>query len=242
MKKRYLSVDHEPALAGGSEFRGDPSEHTAEPTGPATDELGVLRDSIAVEPALPHRRSTLPWQTWMEERRGRCTMIGNVSVTLLAALVGGPFAIAGAMFSAGQGFGATVYVIIFAPVAEELLKQSGMTYVLEKQPYRIFSPLQFVFAAVLSGAVFASIENAVYLGQCAAAGGDVARLAAFRLPVCTTVHVVCAAVASLGLVRAWRRHLTHQRPAELADAFPYFLAAMILHGGYNTWAVLLGPR
>ena len=54
--------------------------------------------------------------------------------------------------------------------------------------------------------------------------------------------MVCAAVASLGLVRAWRRHLAEERPAELADAFPHFLAAMILHGTYNTWALFLGPQ
>jgi RsiW-degrading membrane proteinase PrsW (M82 family) len=241
MKKRYLSVNDEPALAGHVNHEPDPAEARAETTGPATDDLGALRDSVAAEPALPKHQTPAEWQAWLQDRRSRCTWAGNMSVTLIAALLGGPFAIIGALISGRAGALPGLYAVVVAPVAEELLKQSGMTYVLEKQPYRVFSPLQFVFAAVVSGAVFAAIENVVYISMYTGGGTDVATLATFRWTVCTCVHVVCSAIASLGLVRAWRHHLAEQRPARLVDAFPYFLAAMVLHGAYNTWAIFFGP-
>ena len=59
--------------------------------------------------------------------------------------------------------GRYLYLIVFGPVIEELAKQSGMTYLLEKKPYRVFAAWQFLFVALLSGLGFAVIENLVYI-------------------------------------------------------------------------------
>ena len=137
--------------------------------------------------------------------------------------------------------GRYLYLIVFGPVIEELAKQSGMTYLLEKKPYRVFAAWQFLFVALLSGLGFAVIENLVYIYVYAPAGGveDIERLAAFRWVVCTLLHVVCAGIASLGLIRVWKRQVRDGRPADLAAAFPLFAAAMIVHGAYNFAAMFV---
>ena len=243
MKDKYFSIDHEPALTG-EPCRPDPAEHRAAPVGGPPSELEALRDSVANEPALPDRADPTQWNRWLELKRAKCSTAGNLGVTLLAALLGGPFAVVGAILSGQPGAGPVIYVVVFAPVIEELLKQSGMTFVVEKMPYRIFTFWQILFAGVVSGLVFGAIENLVYMGRFAAilSAQDLARLAAYRWAVCTPLHVVCAAIASLGLVRLWKKQLRDGRPADLAAAFPFFLPAMIVHGLYNVSAIFLGPR
>jgi RsiW-degrading membrane proteinase PrsW (M82 family) len=246
MKDKYFSVEHEPALAGGP-FRPDPAERRAARTDRPPGELEALRDSVADEPALPDRRDPGQWIRWLEWKRARCTTLGNLGVTLLAAVLGGPFAILGALISGHPGgwtTGPVLYAVLFAPVIEELLKQSGMTFVLEKKPYRAFASWQFVFAAVVSGLAFGVIENLVYMGRFAAvlSREQLAQMAFYRWVMCTPLHVVCAAIASFGLVRAWKRQLREGRPADLTAALPFFVAAMTVHGLYNVAAIFLGPQ
>ncbi len=243
MRDKYFSVEHEPALSGGP-AKPDPAESRAAPVGDPPSEIEALRDSVASEPALPQRRDPIEWTRWLEHKRGQCSMPGNLAVTLLAALVGGPFAILGAIYAGQQGWGPGVYAVVFAPVIEELLKQSGMIFVLEKKPYRVFASWQFLFAALVSGFVFGAIENLVYVGRFAAVltPHDLARLAAYRWTVCTSLHVVCAAIASRGLVRVWQKHARQGGPVELTPALPWFVVAMVMHGLYNLSAVFWGPE
>jgi hypothetical protein len=234
MDDKYFSTDHEPALGHGR-FDVDPAEHRAQPVDRPADELEALRDSVAAEPALPEHADPSLWNRWLAERRGRCSRAGNLAVTALAAVLSGPLAIVGALMAGHRGTSGYVYAVVFGPVIEELLKQSGMTYLLEKKPYRVFAAWQFLFAALVSGLTFGAIENLVYIHLYAPAGSvrDPAALAAFRWAVCTPLHVVCAAIASLGLVRVWNRQVRTGRAAELTAALPWFAVAMVLHGAYN---------
>ncbi|MHC4402568.1 MAG: PrsW family glutamic-type intramembrane protease [Planctomycetota bacterium] len=244
-KKEYFSVDHEPALAGGQP-ESDPAEERAGPTESLPTEVEALRDSIADEPALAEHRDPEQWSRWLQQKRAECTLPGNLGVTLLAALLGGPFAIVGAFMQGQTGLIIIIYAVLFGPVVEELLKQSGMTFVLEKKPYRVFAAWQFVFAAVVSGLVFGAIENLVYVHVYFAAADvppeKLPELAAIRWSVCMPLHAIWAAVASLGLVRAWKRQLRDGRPADLSAAFPWFVTAIALHGLYNLSALWIGPK
>ena len=243
MNDEYFSIDNEPALSGGR-FKPDPAERKAAPLGSAPSELEAIRDGVTSEPALPEYRDPSRWPQWLARKRSQCTLTGNLGFTLAAALLGGPFAILGALLTTQQGIGQFIYPIVFAPVVEELLKQSGMIYLLEKKPYRVFASWQFVFAALVSALTFASIENLVYIQSHLLHAGAhaIAQVSHFRWTVCTSVHVVCAIIASGGMIRVWRRQLRQARPAKLSDAFGFFAAAMILHGAYNTWAIFLGPQ
>ena len=239
MDDEHFSIEHEPALGGG-QFQEDPSEARAAPTGRAPDEMETLRDSIAAEPALADHRDPAQFSAWLARKRAGSTLAGDLAVTFLAAVLGGPAAVLGAFMAGQQGTSRLLYVILIGPIIEELLKQSGMIYLVEKKPYRVFATWQFVFAAGVSGAVFATIENLVYIHLYAPLGGveDVARLAEFRWAVCTPLHVGCSLIASVGLMRAWVRQQAAGRPLELSDAFGWFALAIGVHGLYNFVAAI----
>lgn len=171
-------------------------------------------------------------------------MAGNLSFTVAAALIGGPFAIIGAFMSGRQSIFGAVYVILFGPVIEELLKQSGMVFLLEKKPYRVFASWQFVFCAAMSALFFATIENLLYIHLYSADMkiADPEFFATFRWTVCTALHVCCSVIASLGLIKVWKKQLSDGRPADLSIAYPHFLIAIAVHGCYNFIAIITGPQ
>jgi len=239
MDQRHFSVDHEPALGGGPR-RPDPAEHQAAPTDRPPDELESLRDGVHAEPALADQADPDRWNQWLAEKRRGCTLAGNLTATAMAAAVSGPFAILGALMTGRPGLSGILYVVIFGPIIEELLKQSGMTFLLEKKPYRIFAAWQFVFSAIVAGLTFGVIENLVYIHVYAPGHvDDMAALATFRWLVCMPLHAVWASVASIGLIRVWRRQLRTGQAADLSAAFPWFTAAIVLHGAYNAGAMFV---
>ena len=247
MKEKYLSTRHEPALgARDATSSSDTSrERRAEPEPPSIEttasETERLRDSIAAEPALSDHRNPGLYAEWLARRRARTTVAGNLAVTFLVALASGPMAVAGALLAGRQTWWGTVYLVLFGPVIEELLKQAGMIYLLERKPYRLFAWWQFVLAAVISGLGFAAVENLIYLyvyvsPQTFERWHELAR---FRWTWCTLLHVSCAVVASLGLARVWKQQLRDGLPAELNHGFTWFLAAIIIHGTYNLSMLML---
>lgn len=238
MKKRHLSTEFEPALGHGTP-KADPAERRAANPTARADDLEALRDSVAFEPALAPHGDPQRWSQWLAERRTRCTPQGDLAVTTLAAVLGGPVAVVGAFLAGSPGILQVAYLVVFGPVVEELLKQSGMTFLLEKKPWRVFAAWQFIYCAVVAGLTFAAIENVIYIYVYAPAQGiaDIERLAAFRWTVCTALHVGCATIASLGLIRAWRRQLSAGGPVDLAAALPFFTTAMVIHGLYNLSAI-----
>lgn len=240
-KKDYFSVHSEPALEGGA-CRRDPSENRAD-LGNLPTEEEALRDSVANEPALADRQDPERWRAWHERKRRECSLAGNLMVTLAVAVATGPAAVVGAFLAGSQGATQAVYAVVFGPIVEELLKQGGMIYLLERRPYRIFASWQFPFAALAAGLAFATIENLMYLHVYAAGPDsgieDFEAFAAFRWTVCTALHVVCALIASTGLIRAWRRHLADGQPVDLSAAYPLFAVAMAVHGVYNLVALFI---
>ncbi|MBC8377819.1 MAG: PrsW family intramembrane metalloprotease [Planctomycetes bacterium] len=208
------------------------------------DEISTIRDSVLNEPAMTGKLQQAELGQWLAEKRGQCTLGGNVAVTLVAALIAGPFAIMGAFVSGRQTFFAAVYMVLFAPVIEELLKQSGMVYLLEKKPYRIFSAGQFVIAAMVSALIFSAVENLLYINLYAdlTAMTDPMAYVAFRWKYCTLLHVTCSVIASFGLIRVWKKQCLDNREANLAEGFWYFAAAMGIHGTFNFIVMLIAPK
>jgi len=243
MKNENFSTEHEPCLQGGG-FETDPSEKRAKAIERDTDEMDSIRDSVENEPALTLDAKSKHLGKWIAEKKAQCSTMGNLSYTAVAALIGGPFAVLGAFMAGQHGIFGVVYIILFGPVIEELLKQSGMVFLLEKRPWRIFTLWQFVFCAAVSALIFASIENLLYIHLYSADMNiaDTEYFAKFRWTVCTALHVCCSVIASMGLIKVWKKQLTDGRPADLSVAYPYFLIAMIIHGCYNFVAVITGPQ
>lgn len=241
--EEYFDVNAEPSRFDGR-FEADPTEQAVRPIDGHEDEISTVRDSVLNEPTFTGELRQAELGQWLAEKRSRCTLWGNLWVTLAAALIAGPFAIIGAFVSGQQTFFQILYMILFAPVIEEFLKQSGMIYLLEKKPYRIFSAGQFIVAGAVSALIFATIENLLYIhfyskGQ---AMENPASYCCFRWTVCTLLHVSCSVIASMGLVSVWRKQLADGRAADLAFGFRYFLAAMILHGLYNLTVTIVNPH
>ncbi|MHC4396482.1 MAG: PrsW family glutamic-type intramembrane protease [Planctomycetota bacterium] len=240
MKEEYLSSKFEPTRREGG-FEADPAEKKAAKVNAKQDELASIRDSVLNEPAVTLRKDEPHLGKWIEQKRAQCSIGGNLGVAFLAAILGGPFAVLGAFMAGSEGWSGALYMVVFAPVLEELLKQSGMIYLLEKKPYRVFASWQFVFSALVSAFVFATIENFLYINVYIhpAALKDPAVFAGFRWTVCTGVHMFCSAIASLGMIRVWKKQLRDGKAAELNVAFMYFAVAMALHGAYNLAALFL---
>jgi RsiW-degrading membrane proteinase PrsW (M82 family) len=239
----YFDIHAEPSGFNGR-FEPDPTEQKVGPIDGHQDEISTIRDSVLNEPAFTGTLQQSELGQWIAQKKAACTIPGNMAVTLAAALVAGPFAVMGAFMAGQQTLFRILYLILFAPVVEELLKQSGMIYLLEKKPYRIFSTGQFVMAAVISAAVFAAFENLLYIyfytnPQTMESFADYCW---FRWTVCTMLHVVCAVVASLGLVRVWKKQLTDGRAADLAVGFKWFVAAMAIHALYNLTVAVIHPH
>ena len=238
MKEEYFSVRFEPA-GGAGKFKPDPSEKKAAKIDAKQDDIAAIRDSVFNEPAITLQKEQYHLKDWIEKKRAECTIAGNLSVALLAAILGGPFAVLGAFMAGRQGWSGLLYMVVFAPVIEEIMKQSGMIYLLERRPYRIFTSWQFVFSALVSALVFATIENLLYIHVYAPQVTlvDHEFYASFRWTVCTALHVCCSAIASIGMIRVWKKQLADGKPADLSVAFRYFLIAIVIHGGYNLAAI-----
>lgn len=240
MKEEYLSASFEPAHRDGG-FKADPSEKTAAKADARQDEIAAIRDSVFSEPAVSSRQERPYLGEWIEKKRAECSVVGNLSVAFLAAILGGPFAVLGAFMAGTQGWYGWLYVIVFAPVVEEFLKQSGMIYLLERKPYRVFAAWQFVFSALVSALIFATIENLLYLHVYVRPATIVYSrvFVQFRWTVCTAVHLACSAIASLGMIRVWKKQLADGRAADISAAFGYFAVAIVVHGLYNLLAIFI---
>jgi hypothetical protein len=222
-------------------FAGDPSESVPPTRDDRRREIDRIRDSVFNEPG--HTRvgpGRSEFAAWLAARRNEASRPVSFAVGLLAAVMSGPFAFIGALIAGRQTAFAVVYLVLFGPITEELLKQSGMIYLVERLPYRVFTRWQLVIGAVVGALIFASVENLIYLNLYFAGlpAETLTALAAFRWRVCTALHVFCSLIASLGLVKVWRQQTIDARPANLAVAFPYFAVAIAVHGLYNLIAVL----
>lgn len=241
MKEDYFSAKSEPAHGSGK-FEPDPAEKRAAPESHEQDEMATIRDSVLNEPAMGSGEGQPYLGEWIARKRAECSTPGNLGVTFLAALLGGPFAVIGAFMQGTQGLYGCLYLVFLGPVIEEFLKQSGMIYLLEKKPYRLFASWQFLFSAIVSALVFATIENVLYIYVYV----DPEKLvrpelfAQFRWTICTGLHVGCSAIASLGLMRVWRKQLADGRGADMSAAYRCFATAMVIHGLYNLGAIFLG--
>ena len=80
------------------------------------------------EPAITGDQKGVYLGKWIEQKREKCSMAGNLSIVFLAAIIGGPFAVLGAFMASNRGWYGILYIVIVAPVIEELLKQSGMIW------------------------------------------------------------------------------------------------------------------
>lgn len=227
------------------DFVPDPSETEAAQRAqevPSPSEDQAVEHSVFDEPALAGMRTADPahplaYANWLERKRAETTFAGSWCVTLGAALVAGPFAVVGAFVGPPESAGGIIALTIFGPLAEEMLKVATALWLVEKKPYLFRSPAQILVCAAASGFAFAALENLLYLHVYVPHPSP--DLVAWRWTVCVALHVSCTLLAHLGVLRMWRDLWARRARPNLALAYPFLLAAWVLHGLYNTFALLL---
>ncbi|MEM1445893.1 MAG: PrsW family glutamic-type intramembrane protease [Planctomycetota bacterium] len=181
---------------------------------------------ISLAPPAEDQRG---YAAWLDRRIARTTERATWWTTFWVALLGGPWAVLGALLTTWGGLWA---VVLIAPVVEEAMKIALIAWVIEKCPYRFRRRSQLVLAALGSGLAFATIENVLYLFVYIPDPSP--EIIAWRLVVCTALHVGCTAVAAVGAVRAWDRVMQHRRPAAVPVDLAWLGLAIGLHAAYNT--------
>jgi hypothetical protein len=156
----------------------------------------------------------------------------------LVALLGGPMALLSALaFGNPTHLGGYFLVIVIAPILEEIAKVALALVLLESKPYMVSNGMQIVLACMLSGFFFGSVENLLYLHVYIPDPSPF--ISTWRWSVCTAMHTGTTTIASLGLLRAWRYADEQMCRPPIHLGFPLFATAMIIHGSYNTLALIL---
>ena len=219
------------------DFQSDPSEAKTVKT--SDPEEYAARNSIWDEPGLSTTlvgRSDTQGQTykgWLERGLAETSELKSWLLVCALVLVAGPAAVIGTFLS--SNYGGVLALVVFGPAIEEVLKVGAAALVLEQRPYFFRNKAQLI-AACLAGALgFAIIENLIYLNVYIPDPSE--QLVLWRWTVCVALHVCATAIATLGLVKVWDQVFTEYKPSRLQLARPYLVAAIILHGCYNAFAL-----
>ena len=128
-------------------------------------------------------------------------------------------------------------LVAVAPAVEEICKPLAIVFLLDKRPGWLRSPWEIIALAAVSAAVFATLENLLYIFVNYRQGS--AAFVAYRLMVCTAVHVAASVVFGFGLVKMWRHIRAGGGRFDIDVCFRYYVAAAVIHGCYNGAAFLL---
>ena len=245
------SYFEEPHLKNGG-FSTDPSEAKADEVlektrhDEATPEQRVehtVWDEPGLSQELIHDITApgLTYSEWLLKRRVNTSTAKSWLITWAIVLAAGPWAILGTFI---YGFSSletslpyAMAIVVFGTVTEEMMKIALALYVVEKRPFLFKSPLQIVVCALAGGLVFSAVENLLYIYiYIDEPSGS---LIMWRWSVCVFLHTGCSLVASLGLLKIWRQVWKNLKRPPLSLAFPYLILAVVIHGAYNTLALVL---
>jgi RsiW-degrading membrane proteinase PrsW (M82 family) len=156
----------------------------------------------------------------------------------LLALCGGIFGILGAAFNEAL-HGSLLLAFVGAPVFEEILKPSGVYFLLAKYPRVVRNRLYTAFLSALGGAAFATIENIIYLNIYFP--HPTPEMVIWRYAVCTGLHTVCSFIFGFGINQRLLASVFGETKF-LGYGKRFFLTAIVLHSLYNIAAVVFESR
>ena len=196
-------------------------------------------DDLTHEPALGWRND-LPVDPGVTvgERRRKTSPMRRWTAILTAAVVSGPFAIGAAMVqNSTSGVAIVILVVAVGPLIEEMVKGAGALYLAEQRPWLVPAAWTLPAVTLLSGLVFATIENWWYLEVLIDDPSD--QIIRWRWIFGPLVHGTGSLLVGLGAARLWRHAARTGRPARFELAQPLIIAAAVFHGTYNALALLL---
>ena len=243
-RKKLFSVEEEVALH--PEKVKPASQREELPEFPAEEKNGSSEAcyyaSTAFEPGVG-RGASAEYRELLRREQARYPVAVLPFLSILSGVLGGLFAVPAIFLNGNASWIGFLVIVFLGPFAEETLKQSGAVFQLEKMRGSLRYSWQFFLSGVLGGAVFSVLENLtyryVYLAKLPPE--KIAAVMTFRWTVCTCLHILTTLVSSMGLCRVWQDSLEKGRPCQLADAFPWFVAATFIHGLYNFSMLVLDP-
>lgn len=192
-------------------------------------------------------REALTYSRWYELRLANSHAWQSWGTLALLVLCGGPFAILATLATAftDNMAGGLIYLVVIGPAVEEMMKIGAALLVLENRPWLFRHGFQTVIAATAAGLMFSVVENLLYIHVYNPQGTETFRL--WRWTVCTALHTGTSTIAGLGLLNMWNKAVAPARAdagleflrPQVLDAYPYILAAVIIHGAYNGFAVVM---
>lgn len=203
-------------------------------------ELSVWDEpAVSKELGVSKKPADYDYETWLKQGLAATGWRKSWLVTLVAALLAGPWAILGAFLGQGTNFSplTILTVVVIGPVIEEVMKMAVPFYIVEKRPFWFRSPFQIIICALAGGLAFAIIENLLYLNVYVP--DPPKALIAWRWSVCTALHMGCSLIVGLGVMKVWQGIWGDWKRADLESAFPMMLFAVGLHGAYNFAAIML---
>jgi len=239
---------HEEPHRQGDRFRPDPSEARAQEAlrrsrSDNSSEDDLFEHSVWDEPGLSSelageaQAGQITYKTWLERRRRQIGPAKSWAITLAIALLAGPWALVGALWGSGRTAWGALSLIVFAPVVEETMKTAAALVVIEKRPFFFRSTAQIVICMLAGALVFACVENLLYLKVYIRNPSPV--MTHWRWTVCVALHMGCTCIAGLGVIRIWRDVWQRRGRPRLHLGFPYAVTAIVLHGAYNAFALIL---
>jgi hypothetical protein len=175
----------------------------------------------------------MTYAQWLADAQARVTNAQSWIIAAVLALLGGPLAVVGTLWAMGDALA----IIIVGPTAEEILKVVAVVMLVEIRPHLIRFAVQIPLIAIGSAVGFAVIENLLYLNVYIP--NPPPGLVLWRWTICIALHVGCTAIASIGVLRAWKAGNAAGKPPDATAILPWLVAAIILHGAYNAFAVAL---
>lgn len=196
-----------------------------------------MPDRLADEPALqwlggelqPRDDAWVPAARWMQ-----------ATAAIAAALVAGPFAVLSALFlnsTTGFGFGAVLLVVVIGPLIEELVKGAAAIHLVERRPHLVASRWVLIAIGLVSGFVFAALENVWYLVVLVEEPSR--ELVQWRWTFGPLVHATGSVLVGVGAARAWRAAVAERAWPQFAIVRPWIVAAAVVHGIANAVALAL---
>ena len=194
-------------------------------------------DQLADEPALAWlgKELSAPDVAWAPAARWR-----QAAAAVGAAVVAGPFAVVSALVlnsTTAVGFGALVLVVVIGPLIEELVKGAAAIHLVERRPHLVASGWVLVGIGLVSGLVFAALENVWYLVVLIdEPSGELVR---WRWVFGPLVHGTGSVLVGIGAARAWRAAKSERSWPDFAIIRPWIIAAAAVHGTANAVSVVL---
>ena len=167
---------------------------------------------------------------WQVEHDGQVSSRTCWLIAAIVPLLGAPFALGCALFTV-EYLGVVCFAVL-APTATEVLKIAIPSLLVERRGHLIQSVSQLCVMTLGTALAFAVVQNAVYVLVYFKPAPI--ELVVYRWLIGPLLHVLPTAIATQGLLLTWRQARQEQRPPSVAKAYPWLIAAILVHALYNT--------